>query len=446
MHHFLVRHILYPLHEKLQGRATFDFIKEMQKTEWLSHDDLKAYQFQKLKKLLQHTAHTVPFYQKIFKEVGINPDDFTLEDYQRIPIMEKEIFKANEDEIISTDYRNNLIRLRTGSSTGSPLWFYSCKYTQAFQNAAKLRCRKWWGIEPGDMMFEFWASPIELSKRGKVTVIKDQYLMNHYMLSALNMTAEVMTGYVELMNKKKPRVIVGYPSAMHMLAQHIEHTNGLKLDFIPKGIVVTAEMLLPNQREAITKVFNAPVINEYGARDGGLIAYECPKGSMHIVAENVFLEVDEKTAINSDPLSGDVLVTNLDSFAYPFIRYRLGDQITLSNKCCECGRSLPCLDNIEGRKTDWLTDKTGKKIHGLVVAHTIGKIQGVKQFQIIQKTESKLEINIVKNSLFKDTDTNLISSSLEKYFSEPMTITIIPVENIEAAQSGKHRFIINEIM
>jgi len=167
---------------------------------------------------------------------------------------------------------------------------------------------------------------------------------------------------------------------------------------------------------------------------------------MHIVAENVFLEVDEKTAINSDPLSGDVLVTNLDSFAYPFIRYRLGDQITLSNKCCECGRSLPCLDNIEGRKTDWLTDKTGKKIHGLVVAHTIGKIQGVKQFQIIQKTESKLEINIVKNSLFKDTDTNLISSSLEKYFSEPMTITIIPVENIEAAQSGKHRFIINEIM
>lgn len=270
--------------------------------------------------------------------------------------------------------------------------------------------------------------------------------MNHYMLSALNMTPEVMTGYVNLMNKKKPRVIVGYPSAMHMLAQHIEHTSSLTLNFAPKGIVVTAEVLLPNQREAIAKVFNAPVINEYGARDGGLIAYECPKGSMHIVAENVFLEVDEATAINGDPFSGDVLVTNLDSFAYPFIRYRLGDQVTLSKKRCECGRGLPCLENIKGRKTDWLTDQTGKKIHGLVIAHTIGKIQGVKQFQIIQKTESELVIKLVKNSLYKDTDTDLISDSLQKYFSTPMAIKVVPVDQIETAPSGKHRFIINEVM
>jgi phenylacetate-CoA ligase len=187
------------------------------------------------------------------------------------------------------------------------------------------------------------------------------------------------------------------------------------------------------------------VINEYGARDGGLLAYECPEGSMHIVAENVFLEIDEQTTISGNSQSGDVLVTNLDSFAYPFIRYRLGDQVTLTDKQCKCGRGLPCLDNIEGRKTDWLTDRTGKKIHGLVVAHTIGKVQGIKQFQIIQTKPEELIIKIVCNTLYENKDDNFVVDSLQKYFSGPMTIRLLHVDQIEAAPSGKHKFIINKV-
>jgi phenylacetate-CoA ligase len=420
-------------------------MKAMEKIQWLSLDEIKDYQWHKLQQLILHAAKTVPYYQNIFAEINLDPENFSLDDFRRIPIMEKEIFKENERDVISSDYKNKLIRLRTGSSTGTPMWFYSCKHTQAFQNAAKLRCRKWWGIEPGDMMFEFWASPIELSKRGQVTVFKDQLLMNHYMLSALNMTPEVMTDYIVLMNKKKPRVIVGYPSAMQMLAQHLQQTRGLQLEFEPKGIVVTAEVLLPSQRQLIQEVFNAPVINEYGARDGGLLAYECPEGSMHIVSENVFIEIDEQSAISGNLLSGDVLVTNLESFAYPFLRYRVGDQVTLSDKQCKCGRGLPCLEHIEGRKTDWLTDTTGKKIHGLVVAHTIGKVQGIRQFQIIQTQPDKIVIKVAKNSLYKESDDEFITNSLQKYFSGPMSIELEHVERISAPVSGKHRFIINEV-
>jgi phenylacetate-CoA ligase len=445
MIHFLARQVLYPLHEILQGRKTLQYMKTMEKTQWLDYEELQKYQWNKLQKLIRHSAKTVPYYRRLYAEIGLDPESFTPEDFRRIPVMEKEIFKENEQDIVSSDYGNDeLIRLRTGSSTGSPLWFYSCKQTQAFQNGAKLRCRRWWAIEPGDMMFEFWASPIELSKRGKITVVKDQLLLNHFMLSALNMTPEVMTEYVNLMNKKKPRVIVGYPSAMNMLAQHIR-SEKLKLNFTPKGIVVTAEVLLQSQRELIQEIFQAPVINEYGARDGGLLAYECPEGSMHIVAENVYLEIDEQTAIAGDSQSGDVLVTNLDSFAYPFIRYRLGDQVTLTNKQCKCGRGLPCLENIEGRKTDWLTDRTGKNIHGLVVAHTIGKVQGIRQFQIIQKKPEELIIKIAKNNFYEEKDDEYVVLSLEKYFSSPMSIKIEHVDKIEASPSGKHRFIINEV-
>jgi hypothetical protein len=103
------------------------------------------------------------------------------------------------------------------------------------------------------------------------------------------------------------------------------------------------------------------------------------------------------------------------------------------------------LDNIEGRKTDWLTDRTGKKIHGLVVAHTIGKVQGIKQFQIIQTKPEELIIKIVCNTLYENKDDNFVVDSLQKYFSGPMTIRLLHVDQIEAAPSGKHKFIINKV-
>jgi phenylacetate-CoA ligase len=264
------------------------------------------------------------------------------------------------------------------------------------------------------------------------------------MLSALNMSSDSMAEYVNLINKKKPRVIVGYPSAMHMLAQFIRDKS-LKLNGKLKGIVVTAEVLMPGQRETIESVFKAPVINEYGARDGGLIAYECPERNMHIVSENVFLEIDEDDSTNGKKMSGDLLITNLESYAYPFLRYRLGDQATLSTNKCACGRGLPLLRNILGRSTDWLIDKTGKKIHGLVVAHTIAKVQGIKHFQIIQEDLDHILINIVKNRFYKDQDSEFIVKSIGKYFSEDIDIHLEDVDEIPRSKSGKYRFVISKV-
>lgn len=445
MNPFLVRKVLYPLHEGLQGRRTVSYMREMDDSQWWSAQRISDYQLTKLRRLLVHARKTVPYYGRVLDGLGLRPEELSWDDLVKLPIMDKEIFKANEQDIISEVYRDRLIRLRTGSSTGTPMWFYSCTHTQAYQNAAKMRCRSWWGIRPGDTMFEFWASPIELSRRGRITVLKDQLFMNHYMLSALDMTPEVMTGYVELMNRRRPKVIVGYPSAMELLSQHIRDTPGLQLHFAPKGVVVTAEVLLPRQRELVQEVFGAPVINEYGARDGGLLAYECPHGSMHIVAENVVLEVDESTGVDEDSRTGDVLVTNLESVAYPFVRYRVGDQVTLSDRVCTCGRGLPTLEKIVGRKTDWLVDSTGKRIHGLVVAHTIGKVQGVKQFQIVQDRSTALTVKVVRNAFYEPRDDHFIVESMRPYFSGPMEITVVHVDAIDASSSGKHRFIVSNV-
>jgi hypothetical protein len=41
--------------------------------------------------------------------------------------------------------------------------------------------------------------------------------------------------------------------------------------------------------EAIEAAFGCFVANEYGARDAGILAYECPQGGMHLTNENLIL-------------------------------------------------------------------------------------------------------------------------------------------------------------
>jgi phenylacetate-CoA ligase len=61
---------------------------------------------------------------------------------------------------------------------------------------------------------------------------------------------------------------------------------------------------------------------------------------MHINMEDVIVELHE----------GDVIVTNLASYSFPIIRYRLGDQAVLSDEVCACGRQHPLIAEVIGRK------------------------------------------------------------------------------------------------
>ena len=117
---------------------------------------------------------------------------------------------------------------------------------------------------------------------------------------------------------------------------------------------MTGEVCLQRDRESIAEYFGVPVADGYGSRDGGFIAHECPHGSMHITAENVVVEVFDGDRPVEGGASGEIVVTHLDAYAMPLVRYRTGDVGRLRSGRCACGRGLPVLDCVDGRIADML--------------------------------------------------------------------------------------------
>ena len=155
---------------------------------------------------------------------------------------------------------------------------------------------------------------------------------------------------------KRQEYIYGYAGAIALFARLMKE-QGLQLKHRLKAVVSTSETLQPWQRELMEEVFQAPVVNEYGARDGGIIAYQCPEGGMHLSAENLVAEVIDLLTGELLPAGerGLLLVTDLNNFVQPRLRYQLGDEVIMSDQLCSCGRTLPLLAEVCGREDDILS-------------------------------------------------------------------------------------------
>jgi phenylacetate-CoA ligase len=183
---------------------------------------------------------------------------------------------------------------------------------------------------------------------------------------------------------------------------------------------------------------------EYGARDAGLIANECPAGGLHIAAEGMLVEILQDNGTRETG-GGELVVTNLDSFAMPIIRYRTGDLGATEEAPCPCGRGLPRLRNVEGRRTDFLVTPGGKVMHALAVIYILREIPAIREFQVVQERLDRLTIRIVPDGGFAETNREAIASRLTRLFDRETSVNVELVEAIPRAASGKHRYVISKV-
>ncbi len=426
MHPLIVAKILFPLHEAILGRKTFGCLKELERSQWFNEKELREYQFHKLRKLLSHCKQNVPYYRDL---IDVND----LDQLRELPVLDKDGIRKNFDSLQAHNLKKDLIKMSTGGSTGQPLIFFVDKNRVSYDKALRLRNRQWWGIGAGDREAVIWGSPIELSQQDRLKRLRDSFF-NSRLFSAFDMTEKTMARYTSEIIHHKPLHIFGYPSSIYLFAQFAQRN---KIDLTRMGtkvVFTTGEVLYGFQRDLLQRTFGCPVANEYGARDVGFIAQECPKGSLHI-SENIFVETNGQQ---------ELLLTNLDSYGMPFIRYRSGDIGSVSDSNCLCGRRLKILQRIEGRTNDMLVTKEGKTIHPAVMNHIFRDIEEVAGFQVIQKTRDCLVVNINKKGNFSASTEQIIRSKIFEHMGA-IRIHINYVEKITSEKSGKFRYIISEL-
>lgn len=441
----LVSTFIFPLHEYLKKHETVRIRKELEKTQWLSTEDLNALQILRLKAFLIDVEQHVPYYQQLFKQLGFKPQYIeSLEVLQQFPLTDKALIRKQDEQLKADDARG-LAKFNTGGSSGEPLIFYIANKRVSHDVAAKWRATRWWGVDIGDVEAVIWGSPIELGTQDKIKLIRDK-LLRTYLIPAFEMSPVKVDGFIKQIKGLKPKMLFGYPSALAHIATQAEKTGIVVNNLGIKVAFVTSERLYDHQRKKIEHVFSCPVANGYGGRDAGFIAHQCPKGGMHITAEDIIVEiVDETGEILPHGMSGEIVITHLATRDFPFIRYRTGDVGILSDQLCACGRGLPLLKEIQGRTTDFIVAQDGTVLHGLALIYVMRDIDGVEAFKIVQQSLEEIVVFIVKNQDYLEITESKIREEFKQRLGQGVSIKIDYLDVIEKEKSGKFRYVISHV-
>jgi len=431
----------------LMSRPTIEYANDLDKTQWLSLDEMELLQQKKLNLLLQLAVSNSPWHAERIMNAGLGHclnQGVDLAELRRLPLMTKQDAQVNRSKMVWHKVPGGAYKYSTGGSSGHALSFYFGKWRQASDAAGRIRARRWWGIDIGDKEIYLWGAPVELVKTDKIKQIRDG-LMNQVLLNAFDMSPKTMKEYLSVIQKYEPKCLYGYASSIALLARFAQSENLQAVFPSLKVIFTTGEPLYPDQRKIIQEIFHVPVANEFGSRDVGFTAHESPSGQMLLMSESVILEIlnNEGVPVHSGE-TGEAVVTGLCSQAQPFIRYRTGDMIKASDQVCLQNRGLHVLGEVVGRSTDFIIKKDGTILHALAVIYIVRTIEGVESFRVIQHSVSELEVQIVANSMWKERDQQKIVDQLQQRLGR-INVSINKLDSIAPEKSGKHRYVISYV-
>jgi phenylacetate-CoA ligase len=289
----LFRSVLLPLWEgALRGRPTVRLWRELERTQWLSLDELLARQAADLRALVAHVHAHVPFYRKRFDEAGIGPDAIRgPDDLRRLPIFSSADLRGTQADRSSTASPLPSIKKTTGGSTGRPLEFGYDDLSERWRLAVKMRGYRWSGYRPGDRAVHFWGSlPVKRSRQQLLKIRLDRALRRDHYVDCGRIDDQVLALAVAEIRRVRPHALVCYAQAGAALARYVVE-RGVR-DWKDLPVICGAETLTPGDRAVMTEAFGPGVFETYGCREVMLVAAECPAhAGLHLSTENLVVEL-----------------------------------------------------------------------------------------------------------------------------------------------------------
>jgi len=442
MHNKKIQHFLrkYSFFKK---NALNHFI-QAKKNELKSHEELEKLNWEKAQRILCSAYANVPWYRDKFKAIGIHPSDISKKEYfYQLPILKRKDIIENFDKFFDENISKKIMKISsTGGSTGEPLKIGMTPGLN--REIQKWQMLSWWGISPNDDMALIYRKiPTSFFKRMAINFINYPGKILH--LDATNLSKTNFDIFLKSFNFIKPKLIHGYVGAIDALCDYVlVH----KLDVHkPKLVTVTASPISKIQEQKIIKVFGSPICNQYGCSEVYYIAAESPeKVGLHIFSDSVNVEVlDKKNHSLNNSLYGKIVLTNLNEYGFPLIRYENGDSGRLLKQNNNLKINYPLLDKIKGRISDNITLPDGTVLAGEFLTTIFDDyVDQVRQFQIIHKKNKNIEVRLsLKEKIYFDRLKKHTIEILNKRIKNQVKIVVLMVNNIDPYK-GKLRFIIKE--
>lgn len=413
----------------------FEWLKH---SEWFTEEEIKTYQEQQLREIIQYAYDNVPYYRSVFEERNLTPSDVqTIEDLKKLPILEKEVIRSNIQALQANSYVYSTVSMQTSGSTGKALDFLVSKDSLQFRWAVYFRHKARFGINYTDSYATFTGKVAVPIGQEKPPYWRENLPMHQTVFNMHHLTEEKIPFIVERLNRGGFSYYTGYPSIISQLANLIEET-GLKIIAPPKVIFTGAEALLEEQSSVMKRVFQCPISDLYGFSEGAGGASKCTCGFYHEDFEFGILECHNPTYNEDGTMTGEILATGFTNLAMPLIRYRVGDTATWGNVPCDCGRKSRTILKIDGRNEDYVITPEGTKIQRF--DYIFKETRGIKEAQVVQKELGAIIIRIVRRTEYDQlkVEQSLLYEIRNK-ISPTIQISFEYVEQIEREKGGKLR-------
>ena len=425
------RRMLRQVAHTIKGYPFYTCLKELEASQYWPRAQLEAIQDEKVRKLVKHAYENVPYYRRRMQDLKLCPADVRCtEDLAKLPILGRgDVRDYNRELHAEGRVSGKPITGKTGGTTGTPLRVSNDFRGQAWSNAAHFRGLGWAGYDlDRDLMVTLWGGSLA-GDRQIVGVTK--WLEKKLFLSAYDIRGENIERYLDAFRAAGPCFLKAYAGAAYVLATRFEE---LATD-IPsvRAVFTTSEQLPLSQRKTIERVFNTTVYDYYGSVEINSVGYECQyHDGYHIPEEHVYVET-----MRDSGNSGDFIITDLDNYYMPMIRYKNGDAGELTDVPCPCGRQLRRIGRLHGRVSDLLRSTSGELIDGGMVDYVLGETESIREFTLTQETRSLCRLEYVAR---RDGEIPLVIDRLKQFLGAEMTIEATRVSCLPLTSSGKRRF------
>ncbi len=438
IYQFMITHMIFPIYDLLFKAKIRKYLRYLKKVDQMELRTIKDEQRKKLALLLNHAIDNVSKYESICK----CEDPFEL--LHRFPVMTRSDI-ISYDENLMSNHKKKTFEISSSGSTGKQVKVFLDYEEYSKQQATQLHWLGWIGYKYGNRIIQ-----IGLNKKKHWTRnLKDHILNTDYFIyydATSNDRVEMLKR-----NKNKSNIfLMGFPNAVIDLIK-LSASEGIILDI--KGIMTFGEKMTKENKEMIRQVYNVPIINTYGASEGVMIAAGFENEEMYLMEQNVVLEIVDgygKEVSNGE--YGRVLITNLNAYNMPLIRYEIGDfaqKSKLVDKQSKNRFNYQKLNEVIGRDLDCLYTPEKRKFHLFYISNETKDLKNqVQEFQWHQKYIDEIEILYIPlnekdlSSELKEIITKRIKDKLE---SEKIKIKFIKVDQMKHYKSMKMQKMISEV-
>jgi len=410
----------------------------LEQSQWWPKSQIEEYQLDQLHLLLRHAYHNVPYYTKMFDNLGLQPRDILdIKDLRKLPYITKKILRDNWQDFRAKNYPvAKLDYITTGGSTGIPLGIYVERGpAQATYTAYLQQVLRWSQCHFMHKQIHLMGFDKPWSYHGFGRVLA---------LSSLSMTSENLPVYIRKIMKFNPEFILGFPSALTILARYLQENN-LRLKI--KAVVPSGETIEEWQRDFIKETFFCPVSGLYAHNEFAVFAGTCEEGNgYHLFPEYGITELIQETITSDDKNLAHIVATGFNNYAFPLIRYKTEDLCITTQRQCACGRSHPLIENVIGRVQQFIVTKSNRLIpltgfYGLVAKCT----QHVKECQLLQEKEGEVQLFIVPEGNLTEEEEKCIFQSFTNKFHNDIYLQISYIDSLHRTPSGKTPFLIQKL-